>query len=395
MERKTILLVFGTRPEAIKMAPLVKTLVARADDFRTVVCVSGQHRSMLDQVLDVFGIRPDYDLDIMKPGQDLYDVTAGVLTGMRDVLGQVNPDIVLVHGDTTTSTAAALSAFYRQVPVGHVEAGLRTHNVMSPWPEEMNRQITGRIASIHFAPTSLGRDNLLAEGVDGAKIRVTGNTVIDALHLVVDRIAADKELSETLDEQLRDAGYDCGRVASGRRLVLVTGHRRENFGTGFLSICNALRTLAGRFPDVDFVYPMHLNPNVRRPIAQVFGESHDSQANVFFIEPLEYLSFVRLMSRSHIVLTDSGGIQEEAPGLGKPVLVMRDTTERPEAVGAGTVRLVGTEYDRIVDGMERLLTDEVAYAEMSKAVNPYGDGHASTRIADALADFLTIKTDKQ
>ncbi|MDE6137692.1 MAG: UDP-N-acetylglucosamine 2-epimerase (non-hydrolyzing), partial [Muribaculaceae bacterium] len=274
MKQKTVLLVFGTRPEAIKMAPLVRTLAARKDDFRTVVCVSGQHRSMLDQVLDVFGITPDFDLDIMKPGQDLYDVTARVLTGMRDVLGKVNPDIVLVHGDTTTSTAAALAAFYRQVPVGHVEAGLRTHNVMSPWPEEMNRQITGRIASIHFAPTALGRENLLNEGVDGSAVMVTGNTVIDALHLVVDRIGGDRVLAESLDAQLRAAGYDCGRIAGGRRLVLVTGHRRENCGAGFISICNALKTLAEHFPDVDFVYPMHLNPNVRRPIAEVFGENH-------------------------------------------------------------------------------------------------------------------------
>lgn len=395
MKQKTVLLVFGTRPEAIKMAPLVRTLAARKDDFRTVVCVSGQHRSMLDQVLDVFGITPDFDLDIMKPGQDLYDVTARVLTGMRDVLGKVNPDIVLVHGDTTTSTAAALAAFYRQVPVGHVEAGLRTHNVMSPWPEEMNRQITGRIASIHFAPTALGRENLLKEGVDGSAVMVTGNTVIDALHLVVDRIGGDRVLAESLDAQLRAAGYDCGRVAGGRRLVLVTGHRRENFGAGFISICNALKTLAEHFPDVDFVYPMHLNPNVRRPIAEVFGENHGRLKNVFFIEPLEYLSFVRLMSRSHIVLTDSGGIQEEAPGLGKPVLVMRDTTERPEALEAGTVRLVGTDYDRIVGEMTRLLTDADAYAEMSKAVNPYGDGRACSRIAEAVADFLTNKKDKQ
>ncbi|MDE6486635.1 MAG: UDP-N-acetylglucosamine 2-epimerase (non-hydrolyzing) [Muribaculaceae bacterium] len=395
MKQKTVLLVFGTRPEAIKMAPLVRTLAARKDDFRTVVCVSGQHRSMLDQVLDVFGITPDFDLDIMKPGQDLYDVTARVLTGMRDVLGKVNPDIVLVHGDTTTSTAAALAAFYRQVPVGHVEAGLRTHNVMSPWPEEMNRQITGRIASIHFAPTALGRENLLNEGVDGSAVMVTGNTVIDALHLVVDRIGGDRVLAESLDAQLRTAGYDCGRIAGGRRLVLVTGHRRENFGAGFISICNALKTLAEHFPDVDFVYPMHLNPNVRRPIAEVFGENHGRLKNVFFIEPLEYLSFVRLMSRSHIVLTDSGGIQEEAPGLGKPVLVMRDTTERPEALEAGTVRLVGTDYDRIVGEMTRLLTDADAYAEMSKAVNPYGDGRACSRIAEAVADFLTNKKDKQ
>lgn len=395
MGMKTILLVFGTRPEAIKMAPLVKMLAGRPTVFRTVVCVSGQHRSMLDQVLEVFDITPDFDLNIMRPGQDLYDVTARVLTGMRDVLAQVRPDVVLVHGDTTTSTAAALAAFYGQVPVGHVEAGLRTHNVMSPWPEEMNRQITGRIASIHFAPTSLGRDNLLKEGVDDSRIIVTGNTVIDALHLVVDRIDADQQLSESLDAQLKAAGYDCSRIENGRHLVLVTGHRRENFGIGFISICNALKTLAERFPDVDFVYPMHLNPNVRRPIAQVFGEDHDSLTNVFFIEPLEYLSFVRLMSRSHVVLTDSGGIQEEAPGLGKPVLVMRDTTERPEALDAGTVRLVGTDYDRIVSEMTRLLTDNDAYAEMSRAVNPYGDGRASLRIADAIADFLTNKTDKQ
>lgn len=391
MAMKTVLLVFGTRPEAIKMAPLVKTLAARTADFRTIVCVTGQHRSMLDQVLDVFGIRPDYDLDIMKPGQDLYDVTARVLIGMRGVLDSVRPDLVLVHGDTTTSTAAALAAFYRQVPVGHVEAGLRTHNVMSPWPEEMNRQITGRIASLHFAPTSLGRDNLLAEGVDGDSIVVTGNTVIDALRMVVGRIGSDAALAASLDAELAAAGYDCSRLEAGRRMVLVTGHRRENFGAGFISICNALKTLAGRFPDVDFVYPMHLNPNVRRPIAEVFCDGK-AAPNMFFIEPLEYLGFVRLMSRAHVVLTDSGGIQEEAPGLGKPVLVMRDTTERPEALGAGTVRLVGTDYDRIVGEMSTLLTDAVAYAAMSKAVNPYGDGHACPRIADAIANYFKTIT---
>lgn len=385
---KSILLVFGTRPEAIKMAPLVKLLQEYASSLRTIVCVTGQHRSMLDQVLVDFGIVPDFDLDIMKPGQDLYDVTSRVLKGMRDVLERSRPDCVLVHGDTTTSTASALAAFYARIPVGHVEAGLRTHNVMSPWPEEMNRQITGRIASLHFAPTDTARENLIKEGIEDSRIAVTGNTVIDALRLVVDRIASDDALANGLDKMLDDAGYDCRRIRGGRRMVLVTGHRRENFGDGFLSICRALKSLAETHADTDFVYPMHLNPNVRKPIEQVFGHDNCGLENMFFIEPLEYLSFVRLMSQAHIVLTDSGGIQEEAPGLGKPVLVMRDTTERPEALCAGTVKLVGTDYARIVSETSRLLDDADAYKEMSHAVNPYGDGYASERIVQNLIRFL-------
>lgn len=387
-DMKSILLVFGTRPEAIKMAPLVKLLQEYASSLRTIVCVTGQHRSMLDQVLVDFGIVPDFDLDIMKPGQDLYDVTSRVLKGMRDVLERSRPDCVLVHGDTTTSTASALAAFYARIPVGHVEAGLRTHNVMSPWPEEMNRQITGRIASLHFAPTDTARENLIKEGIEDSRIAVTGNTVIDALRLVVDRIASDDALANGLDKMLDDAGYDCQRIRGGRRMVLVTGHRRENFGDGFLSICRALKSLAETHADTDFVYPMHLNPNVRKPIEQVFGHDNCGLENMFFIEPLEYLFFVRLMSQAHIVLTDSGGIQEEAPGLGKPVLVMRDTTERPEALCAGTVKLVGTDYARIVSETSRLLDDADAYKEMSHAVNPYGDGYASERIVQNLIRFL-------
>ena len=381
---KKIMLVFGTRPEAIKMAPLVKEFQKRKDTFETIVCVTGQHREMLDQVLRIFDIRPDYDLNIMKQGQDLYDVTARVLVGMRDVLDEAKPDVVLVHGDTTTSTAAALAAFYRQIPVGHVEAGLRTHNIYSPWPEEMNRQLTGRIATYNFAPTALSRENLLKESVDNAKITVTGNTVIDALYWVVDRIKDDKSLNAELAETLKAAGYDTGRLNDGRRLVLITGHRRENFGDGFISMCRAIRHLTEKYPEVDFVYPMHLNPNVRKPIHEVFGEDLGNLGNMHFIEPLEYLSFVYLMEKSSIVLTDSGGIQEEAPGLGKPVLVMRDTTERPEALAAGTVRLVGTDYDRIVGEVSRLIDDEEAYRLMSHAVNPYGDGRACPRIADQL-----------
>ncbi|KGN86075.1 non-hydrolyzing UDP-N-acetylglucosamine 2-epimerase [Porphyromonas sp. COT-290 OH860] len=381
---KKVMLVFGTRPEAIKMAPLVKEFQARANEFETIVCVTGQHREMLAQVLSLFEITPDYDLAIMKEGQDLYDVTSRVLLGMRDVLKQAQPDVVLVHGDTTTSTAAALAAFYQQIPVGHVEAGLRTHNIYSPWPEEMNRQLTGRIATYHFAPTELSRKNLLAEGVSEEQILVTGNTVIDALQQVVERIKQDSTLQKQVDEQLLEAGYDVSRLSQERRLVLITGHRRENFGEGFLNICRAIKTLSERFPEVDFVYPMHLNPNVRKPIHEVFGEDLQGFGNLFFIEPLEYLQFVSLMERSSIVLTDSGGIQEEAPGLGKPVLVMRDTTERPEAVEAGTVKLVGTDYERIVESVEALLTDVSAYSQMSRANNPYGDGKACGRIAGAL-----------
>ncbi len=381
---KKIMLVFGTRPEAIKMAPLVKEFQKHPDTFQTIVCVTGQHREMLDQVLNIFDIRPDFDLNIMKQGQDLYDVTARVLTGMRDVLREAQPDIVLVHGDTTTSTAAALAAFYQQIPVGHVEAGLRTHNILSPWPEEMNRQITGRIASYHFAPTALSRQNLLQENVDDANITVTGNTVIDALYWVVDRIKNDRSLDAELEEVLRHAGYDVNRLADGRPLVLITGHRRENFGDGFINMCTAIKQLTERYPNVDFVYPMHLNPNVRRPIHEVFGDDLSNLGNMHFIEPLEYLSFVYLMEKSTIVLTDSGGIQEEAPGLGKPVLVMRDTTERPEALEAGTVKLVGTDREKIINEVSTLLDDAAAYARMSQAVNPYGDGLACSRIVERL-----------
>ncbi|MGM9847439.1 MAG: non-hydrolyzing UDP-N-acetylglucosamine 2-epimerase [Muribaculaceae bacterium] len=422
---KKVMLVFGTRPEAIKMAPLVKKFQERREDFETVVCVTGQHREMLDQVLEIFDIKPDYDLNIMKQGQDLYDVTARVLTGMRDVLQQVKPDVVLVHGDTTTSTAAALAAFYQQIPVGHVEAGLRTHNIYSPWPEEMNRQITGRIAEYNFAPTPLSERNLVDEKAHG-KIYVTGNTVIDALYMIVDKLKNDKSLAEEQKAVLAKAGYDVTRVEgqesrvkgqgspdyslksidskSSRKLVLITGHRRENFGDGFIRMVTAMKDLSEKYPDVDFVYPMHLNPNVRKPIYEVFGEdfvkgqersensehsagSADAEGkhkNFFFIEPLQYLEFVYLMEKSTIVLTDSGGIQEEAPGLGKPVLVMRDTTERPEALEAGTVKLVGTDYDKIVGEVSRLIEDEAYYRQMSQAVNPYGDGKACERIVDAL-----------
>ena len=384
---KKVMLVFGTRPEAIKMAPLVKEFQRRKDEFETIVCLTGQHREMLDQVMDIFNIQGDYDLNIMKQGQDLYDVTARVLVGIRDVLREVKPDVVLVHGDTTTSTAAALAAFYQQIPVGHVEAGLRTHNIYSPWPEEMNRQLTGRIATYHFAPTSLSRQNLLQENVADDSITVTGNTVIDALYWVVDKIKGDANLNGELAQLLQKAGYDTTRLDGGaRRLVLITGHRRENFGEGFINMCTAIKDLTERYPGVDFVYPMHLNPNVRGAIRQVFGEDlRGAGGNMFFIEPLEYLSFVFLMEKAHIVLTDSGGIQEEAPGLGKPVLVMRDTTERPEALKAGTVKLVGTDYDKIFGEVSLLLDDEAAYAEMSHAVNPYGDGKACGRIADKLA----------
>lgn len=389
---RKIMLVFGTRPEAIKMAPLVKKFQEQSDRIETVVCVTGQHRQMLDQVLDLFEIKPDFDLNIMKAGQDLYDVTSRVLLGMRDVLREAKPDVVLVHGDTTTSTAAALAAFYQQIPVGHVEAGLRTHNIYSPWPEEMNRLITGRIASFHFAPTPLSRKNLMREAIPDQQILVTGNTVIDALYWVVDKIKQDQTLDAQLANILKEAGYDVDRLDGGRRLVLITGHRRENFGEGFIHMCTAIRDLAHRYPNVDFVYPMHLNPNVRRPIQQVFegldslssGEGWGEAGNLFFIEPLEYLSFVYLMEKSAIVLTDSGGIQEEAPGLGKPVLVMRDTTERPEALDAGTVKLVGTDYDKIVSEVSLLLDDPQAYAAMSQAVNPYGDGEACGRIVNAL-----------
>ena len=377
------MLVFGTRPEAIKMCPLVKEFQNYPEDFETIVCVTGQHREMLDQVLRIFDVRPDYDLNIMKQGQDLYDVTARVLTGMRDVLKEARPDVVLVHGDTTTSTASALAAFYQQIPVGHVEAGLRTHNIYSPWPEEMNRQITGRISTYNFSPTPLSKRNLEEENAHG-QIFVTGNTVIDALHMVVDRLRSDKALADEQVDVLREAGYDVTRLEGDRKLVLITGHRRENFGEGFISMVTAMKDLSEKYPDVDFVYPMHLNPNVRKPIHQVFGDDLTRYDNFFFIEPLQYLEFVYLMEKSTVVLTDSGGIQEEAPGLGKPVLVMRNTTERPEALASGTVHLVGTDHDLIVSEVSTLLDDPAAYARMSQAVNPYGDGRACARIVRAL-----------
>lgn len=385
MQRKKIMLVFGTRPEAIKMAPLVKEFQKYANDFETIVCVTGQHREMLDQVLELFNIKPDYDLNIMKQGQDLYDVTSRVLLGMRDVLKESCPDIMLVHGDTTTSTAAALAAFYQQIPVGHIEAGLRTHNIYSPWPEEINRQITSRIANHHFSPTPLSRQNLLDEGINEDSIIVTGNTVIDALYLVVDKIKKDEKLSLELELILKKAGYDIHRLNSHHKMVLITGHRRENFGDGFMSMCKAIKSLTEKYPDVDFVYPMHLNPNVRRPIHEIFGDDLSRLDNMFFIEPLEYISFVYLMEKATIVLTDSGGIQEEAPGLGKPVLVMRNTTERPEALEAGTVKLVGTDYDKIVNEVSDLLNIQDYYENMSKAVNPYGDGNACSRIVQHFA----------
>lgn len=381
------MLVFGTRPEAIKVAPLVKAFQKHGDRFETIVCVTGQHREMLDQVLHLFEITPHYDLNIMKQGQDLYDVTARVLTGLRDVYQAAKPDVVFVHGDTTTSMAAALAAFYQQIPVAHIEAGLRTHNIYSPWPEEMNRQITSRIAAYNLAPTPLSKENLLKEGVKEETITVTGNTVIDALYLVVDKIKQDASLTGALQAQLKKAGYDTGRLKDGKKLVLITGHRRENFGDGFVNMCNAIKTLTEKYPEVDFVYPMHLNPNVRKPILEIFGEeavsgTSGSERNIFFIEPLEYLPFVFLMEQSTLVLTDSGGIQEEAPGLGKPVLVMRDTTERPEAVDAGTVKLVGTNYDLIVKEVSLLLDDIAYYASMAQASNPYGDGLACERIIE-------------
>lgn len=378
-----VMLVFGTRPEAIKMCPLVKEFQKHNDAFQTIVCVTGQHREMLDQVLNIFEVKPDYDLNIMKQGQDLYDVTARVLTGMRDVFKECKPDVVLVHGDTTTSTAAALAAFYQQIPVGHVEAGLRTHNIYSPWPEEMNRQITGRIATYNFSPTPLSESNLKAEKAQG-NIYVTGNTVIDALHMVVNKLKNDETLAKEQKEILKQAGYDVNRLADGKKLVLITGHRRENFGEGFIHMVTAIKDLKNKYPDVDFVYPMHLNPNVRKPIHEVFGEDLSNLGNMFFIEPLQYLEFVYLMEKATIVLTDSGGIQEEAPGLGKPVLVMRDTTERPEALASGTVHLVGTDYQKIMDEVSTLLEDEQAYEKMSKAVNPYGDGKACERIVEIL-----------
>lgn len=381
---KSVMLVFGTRPEAIKMCPLVKEFQKYPNEFRAIVCVTGQHREMLDQVLTLFEITPDYDLNIMRQGQDLYDVTARVLIGMRDILKEALPDIVLVHGDTTTSMASALAAFYQQIPVGHIEAGLRTHDIYSPWPEEMNRQITGRVAKYNFAPTFLSERNLLAENVKKESIVITGNTVIDALYMVIAKIKNNLDLENKLKLILKNSGYDVNRLRDGKKLVLITGHRRENFGDGFISMCNAIKDLTQKYPDVDFVYPMHLNPNVRKPIHEVFGEDLLNLSNMFFIEPLEYFSFVYLMEKSTIVLTDSGGIQEEAPSLGKPVLVMRDTTERPEALEAGTVKLVGTNYDNIVCEISGLLDNEFYYNKMSRAINPYGDGKACERIVSRL-----------
>ena len=378
------MLVFGTRPEAIKMAPLVKEFQKDKENFETIVCVTGQHREMLDQVLAIFDIKPDYDLNIMKQGQELTDVTVRVLTGMCDVFKECRPDVVLVHGDTTTSTAAALAASYAQIPVGHVEAGLRTHNIYNPWPEEMNRQITGRIATYNFSPTPLSESNLKNEAALG-QIFVTGNTVIDALQIVVEKLKNDAVLTKEQDRVLANAGYDITRLSGGKKLILITGHRRENFGDGFIHMCTAMKNLSEKYPEVDFVYPMHLNPNVRKSIHEVFGEDLSNLKNFFFIEPLQYLEFVYLMNKANIVLTDSGGIQEEAPGLGKPVLVMRDTTERPEALSSGTVRLVGTDYNKIMDEVSTLLDSQEAYARMSHAVNPYGDGQACRRIADVLA----------
>lgn len=378
------MLVFGTRPEAIKMCPLVKEFQKRTDVFNTIVCVTGQHREMLDQVLNIFDVKPDFDMNIMRQGQDLTDVTVRILTGMRDIFKTCKPDVVLVHGDTTTSTVASLAAFYAQIPVGHVEAGLRTHNIYSPWPEEMNRQITGRIAKYHFSPTLLSKKNLIEERVYG-DIYITGNTVIDALHMVVDKLKNDKNLSLEKEKKLFNAGYDVSRLNNDKKLVLITGHRRENFGSGFIRMVTAMKDLSEKYKDVDFVYPMHLNPNVRKSIHEVFGENL-KRPNFFFIEPLQYIEFVYLMEKSTIVLTDSGGIQEEAPALGKPVLVMRDTTERPEALAYGTVHLVGTDYDKIISEVSMLLEDIDAYNKMSKAVNPYGDGNACNRIVRILND---------
>lgn len=383
-----VLFVFGTRPEAIKMAPLVKKCQQHPKELDVSICVTGQHREMLDQVLHIFGIQPDYDLNIMKQGQDLYDITDRVLLGIRDVLKEIRPDVVLVHGDTTTSMATALAAFYQQIPVGHVEAGLRTYNINSPWPEEMNRQMTGRLATYHFAPTLLSRQNLLNEGISENFITVTGNTVIDALYMMVDKIKNDKRLNVEQENLLQMSGYDVKRLESGNKLVLITGHRRENFGEGFMNMCTAIMDLTKKYPNVDFVYPMHLNPNVRKPIHEIFGENLFDFGNMFFIEPLEYITFVYLMEKSTIVLTDSGGIQEEAPGLGKPVLVMRDTTERPEALEAGTVKLVGTNYLKIVNEVSALLDDQELYNKTSKAVNPYGDGKACERIVNVIREMV-------
>jgi len=380
---KKILLVFGTRPEAIKMAPLVNEFKKHPNDFKTIVCVTGQHRQMLDQVLDLFEIVPEYDLNIMKPNQDLYDITSNVLLGIRDVLKEVKPDIVFVHGDTTTSTASALAAFYQQIPVAHVEAGLRTHNMYSPWPEEINRQITSRISTYNFAPTKAAKENLLKEGISAEKIFVTGNTVIDALQFVIKKANNSNEITLNVKNNLLKSGYNINNISADKKIVLITGHRRENFGDGFLNICNAIKNLANKYRDVDFIYPMHLNPNVRKPVLEILGDK-TTNSNIYLIEPLDYLPFVYLMSKSYLLLTDSGGIQEEAPGLGKPVLVMRDTTERPEAVDAGTVFLVGTEVEKIEKYVSILIENNELYLSMSKAQNPYGDGNASKRIVDYL-----------
>lgn len=381
---KTVMLVFGTRPEAIKMCPLIKEFQKYPEDFKTIICVTGQHREMLDQVLKIFDITPDYDLNIMKQGQDLYDVTSKVMLGLRDILKSVKPDVVFVHGDTTTSTAAAIATFYQQIPVAHIEAGLRTYNIYSPWPEEINRQLTSRIATYNFAPTPLSRSNLLKENIREESIAVTGNTVIDALYMIVNKIKSNADLAKELEYKFFEAGYDINRLANGKKLVLITGHRRENFGDGFISMCTAIKDLTIKYPDVDFVYPMHLNPNVRKPIHEVFGENLEGFGNMFFIEPLEYLNFVYLMEKCTIILTDSGGIQEEAPSLGKPVLVMRDTTERPEALEAGTVKLVGVSYERITTEVSKLLDNQMYYDGMSQAVNPYGDGLACRRVVNIL-----------
>ena len=378
---KKILLVFGTRPEAIKMAPLVIEFKKYPAVFDTIVCVTGQHRQLLDQVLSLFEIRPDYDLDLMKPNQDLYDLTSRVLLGMRDILKEINPDIVFVHGDTTTSTASALAAFYQQIPVAHVEAGLRTHNIYSPWPEEMNRLITGRIATFHLCPTALSKKNLLLENIASENILITGNTVIDSLHWVINKIGKSIEMKEFLNAVITNAGYNLLALNDNRKLVLITGHRRENFGDGFFNICHAIKKLSEKYPEVDFVYPVHLNPNVRKPVMEILGDCQ-AKENVYLIEPLDYLPFVFLMSKSYLLLTDSGGIQEEAPGLGKPVLVMRDTTERPEAVESGTVMLVGTEKNKIEKAVSDLIENKSLYLLMSKAENPYGDGKASQRIVE-------------
>ena len=381
---KKILLTFGTRPEAIKMAPLVIEFQKYPDKFKTYVCVTGQHREMLDQVLELFEINPDFDLNIMKQGQDLYDITANVLLGFKNVLNEVKPDLVLVHGDTTTSTVAALAAFYQQILVGHVEAGLRTYNIYSPFPEEMNRQITSKIAKYHFSPTPLSKANLIKEGVNENDTYITGNTVIDALFMVLDKIKSDSMVEQNLRNIIATKGYNMSRLKEHKKIVLITGHRRENFGEGFINICKGIKKLVTKYEDVDFIYPMHLNPNVREPIRSVFGENLNAYKNIFFIEPLEYLSFVYLMEKSFLVLTDSGGIQEEAPSLGKPVLVMRETTERPEALDAGTVKLVGTNSSKIFDEVSKLIDDEDYYKSMSQASNPYGDGLSSKRIVEIL-----------